>query len=483
MTDGREDEEKGATEQGQEEVFVSDDEASQADSWQDELPPESDLPPEDDFHDAETLDDDSELSGEESYVEDPAGEDVPEVGAIDKGRGKKILVGALVVGTVFIGGLAYLQFGGNANKSSVAIPMGQVIDLKNISEKPKTAAVMPKTGSQAASAAAPTNGSTDMASLYVGSHADGMANALPSAQDAMASGNKSSLGNSSDMMTLDGPVSAHDGAAVPAATIPGQDKATTDNTASAAKALAPIADTPALPPIPDVPSAATPSPLRPVPTAAVPAQPSLAASAEADARLKALNDQIDSLKKSLDQAAQQNADLTKRLETLQQDQTAANEKAALEGRIKELEQQIATQAAAVPAPVAAKPAAKAAAPAAHRSELDMLADSSMAEPPVAEKEAQVEKAPAVSTKKKRTSVSRKKSRSASRRESGRSSVAASGWVLRAATPDTAWVSMGADAAELRRVTVGETLSGIGKVKEIRQDGEVWTLIGTKGSVH
>ncbi len=55
-----------------------------------------------------------------------------------------------------------------------------------------------------------------------------------------------------------------------------------------------------------------------------------------------------------------------------------------------------------------------------------------------------------------------------------------GWTLRAATPEAVWVSKGRDSAELRRVAVGETLPGIGKIKEIRQKDDVWEVVGASG---
>lgn len=480
MTDGQEDKENNVGEQTQEEVFVSGDEAHD-DSWQDELPPESDLPPEDDFHDVGSVDEqdgETDLTGdEESYVEEPSSEGVAEgeVGAIDKTRGKKVLVGALVVGVVFIGGLAYLQFGGSS-KSTNSLPIAQVVNLKSGPEKPDAAPRLPS--NQATSATAPSNGPTDMASLYVGTAPQGVAMPLSSSKDgAGENGDKAALGNSSDMMTLDGPV----GAAAAPAPVPAKAE-----TAPATKpAMAEAA--PALPPVPD--GAALPSSsnaLRPVPAALPAVAPLPSSSAATDARMKALNDQIDALKKALDQTMQQNAELMKRIDSMQNDQTAANEKAALEGRVKQLEQQLASQAASAPVAVASAPKASVAVKAApaHRSELDMLADSSITESSGPEQEGRASSAPVSSGRKKTysTSSSKRKSRNA-RKGSSRSSVAGSGWVLRAATPDTAWVSMGPEAQELRRVTVGETLSGIGKVKEIRQDGESWTLVGTKGSVH
>lgn len=56
------------------------------------------------------------------------------------------------------------------------------------------------------------------------------------------------------------------------------------------------------------------------------------------------------------------------------------------------------------------------------------------------------------------------------------------WVLRAATPGTAWVSVDAQSTELQRVTVGQALKGIGTVKEIRQKDGVWEVVGSSGTL-
>lgn len=56
------------------------------------------------------------------------------------------------------------------------------------------------------------------------------------------------------------------------------------------------------------------------------------------------------------------------------------------------------------------------------------------------------------------------------------------WVLRAATPGEAWVSNDEKSKDLRPVHVGDELSGLGKVKEIKQDGAAWVVVGTKGSL-
>lgn len=59
---------------------------------------------------------------------------------------------------------------------------------------------------------------------------------------------------------------------------------------------------------------------------------------------------------------------------------------------------------------------------------------------------------------------------------------ASTWVLRAASPDEAWVAKGEDSRAIHPVRVGDTLQGVGRVTAIRQDGAEWIVEGTHGFV-
>jgi len=57
-----------------------------------------------------------------------------------------------------------------------------------------------------------------------------------------------------------------------------------------------------------------------------------------------------------------------------------------------------------------------------------------------------------------------------------------GWVLRAATPDEAWIAKNNDTRELHPVHIGDNLAGIGKVTAIEQSGDGWVLQGTTGNI-
>jgi hypothetical protein len=56
------------------------------------------------------------------------------------------------------------------------------------------------------------------------------------------------------------------------------------------------------------------------------------------------------------------------------------------------------------------------------------------------------------------------------------------WVLRAATPDEAWVSADSTSRDLRHLQVGDTLTGIGTIKAIHQNGNAWVVEGSEGTI-
>lgn len=63
------------------------------------------------------------------------------------------------------------------------------------------------------------------------------------------------------------------------------------------------------------------------------------------------------------------------------------------------------------------------------------------------------------------------------------SPAVTAWVLKSAKPGTAWVAQ-KGSSELKMVTVGSTLSGIGKVTSIRQNAAgKWVVNGSKGQIN
>ncbi len=55
-------------------------------------------------------------------------------------------------------------------------------------------------------------------------------------------------------------------------------------------------------------------------------------------------------------------------------------------------------------------------------------------------------------------------------------------VLRAASPDEAWIAKDQMTTDLQPVHVGDTVSGIGTVTAIRDDNGIWVVDGTHGSI-
>jgi len=60
--------------------------------------------------------------------------------------------------------------------------------------------------------------------------------------------------------------------------------------------------------------------------------------------------------------------------------------------------------------------------------------------------------------------------------------AAPHWVLRAATPDEAWVAADATTPDLRHVQKGDELPGIGRIRAIRQTSTGWMIEGSQANL-
>jgi hypothetical protein len=55
------------------------------------------------------------------------------------------------------------------------------------------------------------------------------------------------------------------------------------------------------------------------------------------------------------------------------------------------------------------------------------------------------------------------------------------WVLKSATPDSAWIAQ-RDGTNMRRVTIGDDITGIGRVEAIERGGDGWVVRGSQSSV-
>jgi len=423
--------------------------AAQNDEWQD------DLPPEDDFHDHDELPDDvgDEGLGEEAGVE----ESEDEVAQAERvKRGKTVFFGILVVGVLVIGGLAYLQFGTTSTGTGGPVPVSSVLNVSGIRGEAKNSSQMNPGGVSEGNVNAKT-GSVDLETMYNPSQPTNSKNALPNSdtlslvsEDTIKGASTEILTSSSDMPT----------AIAPAGALPPKPEAAQPAVAVDMAAAPQIEAAPAHSASVE-PSVGSPSPvdsLKPVPVSlGAHEKPAVrndgpadsgAATAEMEARLKALTDQIETLKKALDGATAQNVELLSRIDALQNQKTAET----LSGK----------------SVVDVKPVVKD-----KQKDVVVKAEQSI-EPVVLVPTVQKAKAPKKAKAEKRAAPKKTAVSLAAPVDKG------SQWVLRAATPDAAWVSMTRDSMELRRVAVGESLPGLGRVKEIRQSGDAWQLVGETG---
>jgi len=406
-----------------------------AESWQDELPPE------DDFHDQAEVQEEliDDLIAESSAQ---SGEETASEGAK---RGKVVMVASIVIGALLIGGLAYSQFGGGGEQPDDATRLLPVSKVMSVKEVRPTQPLPPAKQAPLVKATDPT-GKVDMAVLFhqAQQQASGAgASALPLKDKETAPTEKPEAVEKMSELVI------NTGAAVPPPALP--DDALvglkTQKTAVEAEKKGP-------PSSPAPVALQTPSPV-PQPAAVVEkekTQDKAVDHAAADARFRDIAAQLEALRKDLERALQQNAALTARLDAL------GGEPSGVRSRKPEEKSVPATIAVDEPARAPLSDGAAVASP----SSLVEDGHEGAKNPPQKKKAVSKKKAPAV----KKTA---QKPQTAP-------------WVLRAATPDAAWVSAGVGAQDLRRVAVGEELSGIGRVKEIRQNGEKWEVVGDKGTL-
>jgi hypothetical protein len=183
---------------------------------------------------------------------------------------------------------------------------------------------------------------------------------------------------------------------------------------------------------------------------------------DTEAHLKELTDQINDLKKMILETSQLTNQLAMRMESIQAPQASPTASPALESRLDQIEQKLSQ--------LTGGKAVKTAGIEVHEKAETEYTPSAMIENVTEPAKKYVKKAAKSAPKKKRT-----KQASSHKETAGK-------WILRAATPDSAWVAKGTGSAELRQIQIGDNVSGIGKVREIRQSGDGWTVIGTKGTI-
>lgn len=440
-----------------------------------------DLPPEDDFHDTDDMGHEpigDDIEGEthlEAEGEDNAeaeGGEEETAPAVDAGRGKKVLYGLLVLGALFVGGLAYLQFGGSGapEDKGVGLRLASMYDDKQSKRPLPPASAMPE-----AESVTPTTGETDLTSLYKAAQqqTQGGAMALPNAANVDPAAGKPASGTSTEILTLS------DQAPIPMPENALPSKAPAPEPVAVKKASAPSiakveevplpraassAKTPAqaAPPAPNAFGASVPAV-----SESLTAGASAALSPEMETRLKTMGQQVESLQKSLDEALKKNVDLVTQLEKAQSRQVALEggetEKAQMQEQLKRLESQLASARSTV--------ASRETSGVAHRGGIALQEETSLT---------QSENVPSKAVKKKAATTVKKKTKRTA--EAAVASSSSKRWVLRAATPDAAWVSKTPYAEDLQRVAVGETLAGIGRVVSIHQKGQSWEVVGTSGSL-
>lgn len=205
------------------------------------------------------------------------------------------------------------------------------------------------------------------------------------------------------------------------------------------------------------------APLAPAPMVVAPATVAAPLSGDQAKRVEALTQRVDAMQKSLDQVAQQLGHVSNMVAaTAPSDATSKD----VSARLDRLEQKLTGRAAA-PAVVAPQVNAPS-------SELSML-------PVDQSKDNEAVVAPTKKTVKKAAPVKKTVAKPAHKPVASET-VGTSKWVLRAATPEQAWVAPSATSRELRPVRVGDTLPGVGRITAISLDGDNWTLRGTAGTL-
>lgn len=423
---------------------------SQAETWHD------DRPPVDDFADPEH-------AGEEgvtvSHESEPGMEDqeMP-------GRRKSMLMPLMAGagGLVILGGLVWWQFG-RAPQPPMMMPQPAV-----------TASAQNKAPAPEATPSAPsTGGDTDIRSLYAGSKEPAGAAADTAPKTAMIPVPPPEAAPQPSPENAPPPAAA----SAPAAPV----------APAAAPASAPAtAPTTAMAPVPPPPPASTGVPTgtaTPAETAKteVPAK----MSATEQTRVQTLEARLDEMEKSLDQATKQLNQVSNMVAATAPTAAGSN---AVEDRLSKIEQGLQSlergQAAALSARAAEQATANKSAQAVEKTVAAPAPEPEEAAPalqPVAEEAPPPAEHPAV--KKAKARAKPKTSASHKTKTHAAKTAPVTHWVLRAATPQEAWVSEGEDSPQLRHVGIGDSLPGIGRVQSIRQVGDDWVVEGSSGTIH
>lgn len=370
-------------------------------------------------------------------------EGVPLPTSHDEPKNNKMLkllpLAAGVGGVIFIGAMLYLQFG-SAPTSPVAM----------LPPKPPAAshAEFPAAlTAESNEAVAPTSSLTPLAAISQNAAASARPS-TPTEQKGIAFPGANSLNPTTTQPSV--------ATAEPTSAVP--DKKPSPNEAASLAASLPAAAAPESKP--DITASAPPTSssaiddLQPVTAAALIARPAPSAAKPAAAQTTAVDALAPAENARMDQLSSQIEALQKELAATQQQLAQANE------RLQEFQ--------------AEKPSSG-------KSQQSQSATLSVGDDNFFK--AQEKSALLSSTKKKNPAVHKTQNqRKASRATAKKSNADSQVWVLRAATPDEAWVAKGENSRAIQPVHVGETLQGIGQITAIRQDGDRWIVEGTQGMV-
>jgi hypothetical protein len=467
---------------------------SESEAWHEELPPEDDFQDQTDFSE-EALDDDASLDSEA-----PADQE-------GKRRGRNVFVAAIFVGVAILGAFVYLQFAPKAASTDGIQPIASVLSVKDIN-KP----IAPSKPSTENEDSIPgLSGKTervDMISLYHSAKNKGNQSTtavLPTQADGEAKpdGQQDAEIVTSSIVAGDKVINENDNKQDEQIQKASQDdlfakgldesrtakgpegKTVKPTTGEEKKETTPLVAAQAQPAPESLPTeSAKPKPVAVEPTEGLtPSHKDVAAKAlepvasspvvdaaqakraeDAEKRLKELEAQMGALQKSLTEANEKNAQLVSKLET------AAAEAASVKEKILDTKASQASAKVTKEEPIKAE-----------------TAESKAVEPSVAEvvkEPMKAETKPVVQTtstkkkaKKKEAKATTAKAASGKKEEKQK---VAEGWVLRAVTPDSAWIATSPTDPELRQLSVGDDAPGIGIVKEITRKGDAWQVIGEKG---